>query len=108
MANPTDPTIQTTSGRGDILKRLLATVACLIFLEVTGLLIQLATLFQYAYLLVAKRHSEPLRRFCNVLSGYGYRLMRYVTLNDNDRPFPFSRFPDDDTWEKPAQRVTFK
>ncbi|WP_285906678.1 DUF4389 domain-containing protein [Pseudodesulfovibrio pelocollis] len=103
-----DPTIPTTAGRGDILKRLLVTLACLIFLEVTGLLIQIATLFQFVYLLVAKRHSEPLRRFCNALSGYAYRLMRYTTLNDNDRPFPFSRFPDDDAWEKPARQVTFK
>jgi len=103
-----DPTIRTEAGRGDILKRLLATLACLIFLEVVGLLVQLATLFQYVYLLAARRHSEPLRRFCNALSGYGYRLMRYATLNDNERPFPFSRFPDDAEWEKPVKQVAFK
>ncbi|MUM77705.1 DUF4389 domain-containing protein [Pseudodesulfovibrio sp. F-1] len=103
-----DPTIPTEAGRGDILKRLLITIACLIFLKVVRLLVQLAAVFQFLFLLAAKRHSEPLRRFCNALSGYGYRLMRYATLNDNERPFPFSRFPDDGEWEKPAQRVTFK
>jgi hypothetical protein len=104
----TDATIPTTADRGDILKRLLTTLVCMIFLEVAGLLIQLSALFQYGYLLVARRRSEPVRRFTNTLSHYAYRLMRYVTLNENARPFPFARYPDDAECEKPAGQVIFK
>ncbi|MBI9078547.1 MAG: DUF4389 domain-containing protein [Pseudodesulfovibrio sp.] len=98
----------TKADRGTILKRFLVTLVCMIFFEVTGLIIQLAVLFQYGYLLIAKKRSEPLRIFCNTLSQYGYRLMRYNTLNDNKRPFPFSQFPDDSECDAPVKQVQFK
>lgn len=105
MAPPIRPT---TADRSSILKRLLVTLVCMIFFEVTGLIIQLSVLFQYAYLLIARKRSEPLRNFTNTLSTYGYRLMRYNTLNDNKRPFPFNAFPDDAECEPPAKQIMFK
>jgi len=98
----------TKADRGMILKRFLVTLVCMIFFEVTGFIIQLAVLFQYGYLLIAKKRSEPLRVFCNTLSQYGYRLMRYNTLNDNKRPFPFSQFPEDAECDPPVKQVQFK
>jgi len=91
----------TTADRGSILKRFLVTLVCMIFFEVTGLIIQLAVLFQYGFLLIAKKRSEPLRI-------YGYRLMRYNTLNENKRPFPFSQFPEDGEGDQPTKQVQFK
>lgn len=104
----TNDTVSTTVDRGAILKRFLVALVCMIVFEVTGFIIQLAVLFQYGYLLIAKKRSEPLRRFTNSLSHYGYRLMRYNTLNDNARPFPFARFPEDAECEEPAKQVLFK
>jgi len=80
----------------------------MIFFEVTAFMVQLSVLFQYAYLLIAKKRSEPLRTFTNSLSQYGYRLMRYNTLNDNKRPFPFNAFPEDTECEPPTKQVQFK
>ncbi|WP_319470871.1 DUF4389 domain-containing protein [uncultured Pseudodesulfovibrio sp.] len=105
MATVSKPT---TADRTSILKRFLVTLVCMIFFEVTGLLIQLAVLFQYGYLLIAKKRSEPLRAFTNNLSLYGYRLMRYNTLNENKRPFPFGQFPEDSECEPSARQVQFK
>ncbi len=104
----TTATKPTTADRGAILKRLLVTLVCMIFFEVTGFIIQLSVLFQYGYLLVAKKRSEPLRRFTNALSLYGYRLMRFNTLNDNKRPFPFNPYPEDSECEEPAKQVLFQ
>ncbi len=98
----------TTADRTAILKRFLVTLVCMIFFEVTALMVQLAVLFQYAYLLVAKKRSEPLRVFTNTLAHYGYRLMRYNTLNENKRPFPFDQFPADSDCEPPAKQIQFK
>jgi hypothetical protein len=98
----------TTVNRGEILKRLAVTLVCLIFFEVLTLIVEVATLFQYAYLLAAKKRSEPLRRFCNGLAQYGYRIMRYATLNENRRPFPFAEFPSDEDCEPPAKQVQFR
>jgi len=103
-----DATRATTADRGDILKRFMVTLVCMIFFEVTGMLIQLSVLFQYGFLLIAKKRSEPLRGFTNTLAQYGYRLMRYNTLNDNKRPFPFDRFPEDGDCEPPVKQVQFK
>lgn len=105
MPNETRPT---TAERGAILKRLLVTLVCMIFLEVTVLLVQLSVLFQYGFLLISKKRSEPLRVFTNNLSQYGYRLMRFNTLNDNKRPFPFEKFPADEDCDPPSKQVLFK
>jgi len=39
------------------------------------------------------------------VAAYGYRVMRYLTLNDNLRPFPFSELPQD--MEPPVGEVKF-
>lgn len=86
-----------------VLKRFLITVILLICLEVVKLLVQITVLFQYGWLLVSGGRSEPLRRFSNRLSEYAYAILRYSTLNQNDRPFPFDDFPDDGDSRKPEE-----
>lgn len=85
--------------------RLLYTVLFLIVFEVLKLVIQVSALFQYVYLLIAKDYSKPLRAFSDRLGAYTHRVIRYVTLNDNQRPFPFSEFPAED--ESPEEPVRF-
>ena len=104
----TGDTKGTKADRTTILKRFAVTLVCMIFFEVAGFIIQLAILFQYGFLLIAKKRSEPLRVFCNTLSQYVYRLARYNTLNDNDKPFPFAKFPEDADCDKPIKQVQFK
>ena len=58
-------------------------------------IIQMLTLIQYLILLITRDYSEPLRSFSNRAAAYVYRLIRYVTLNDNVLPFPFSEFPQE-------------
>ena len=82
----------TMADRTTILKRFIITLVCMIFFQVTVWILQLAVLFQYGFLLIAKKRSEPLRVFCNSLSQYVYRLIRYNTLNDNNQVFPFVKF----------------
>lgn len=103
-----DTSRTTTADRSAILKRFLVTLVCMIFFEVTSFMVQLSVLFQYGYLLVAKKRSEPLRAFTNTLTQYGYRLMRYNTLNENKRPFPFNAYPDDSDCEPSSKQVQFK
>ncbi|MBM4284899.1 MAG: DUF4389 domain-containing protein [Deltaproteobacteria bacterium] len=91
--------------RTRIAVRLLYTVLFLIVFGVVHFLINLTVLFQYILLFITQSPSEPVRRFANQLTAYAYRLMRYLTLNDNDRPFPFSDFPPD--LEPPAGEVKF-
>jgi hypothetical protein len=68
-------------------------------------IIQMTTLIQYVILLITRSYSEPLRSFSNKAAAYVYRLIRYMTLNDNTRPFPFTDFPGE--IESPEDRARF-
>ena len=81
--------------RTQILIRLLYSVLFLVILGVVNFLIQLATVFQYIMLLITLSPSEPVRRVTNQLAVYGYQVMRYLALNDNVRPFPFTEYPQE-------------
>jgi Domain of unknown function (DUF4389) len=91
--------------RGQILIRLLYTLLFLIVFGIVHVLINLATIFQYIFALITLKPSEPVRRFANQVAAYGYRVMRYLTLNDSVRPFPFSELPGE--MDPPVSEVRF-
>lgn len=93
------------ASRQQILIRFLYTLLFTMVLEVVKMVVVLTTFFQYLYLFINKTHSEPARKFSNQAAVYGYRVMRYLTLNDNSRPFPFREFPPE--LEPPEDKVTF-
>lgn len=91
--------------RGKIGIRLVFTLIFLVILSVMHFLIQVITLVQYVILLITKSYSEPLRSFSNKAAAYVYRLIRFITLNDNTRPFPMTDFPNE--MESPEEPVRF-
>jgi hypothetical protein len=96
---------QETPSRKQIAIRLLYSLLYAAIFEVVKIIILLTALFEYLFLLVTLRHNEPARAFANQVAAYGYRVMRYLTLNDNQRPFPFSEFPAE--IDPPAEAVRF-
>jgi hypothetical protein len=95
-----------TVSRKQVAIRLLYTLLYVAIFEVVKTIVLLITIFEYFFLLVTLRHNEPARTFANKVATYGYRLMRYVTLNENQRPFPFSEFPGE--IELPDEEVRFE
>ena len=91
--------------RRQICIRFLYTLLYLVVLEVLKVVVQISVILQFIYLLITQKYSEPLRNFSNKLAAYAYRVVRYVTLNENFRPFPFNDFPPE--MEKPEDRVQF-
>jgi hypothetical protein len=89
----TPKTVAPPVSRTQIAIRLLYSVLFLFILGILLFLVKLATVFQYILLLITLSPSEPVRRVSNQLAAYAYRVMRYLTLNDNERPFPFTEFP---------------
>jgi hypothetical protein len=92
--------------RKKIAIRLLYTIFFVIVLEIIKMIVQLCVLFQYIYLFITTEYNQPVRNFSNKVAVYAYRLMRYVTLNENLRPFPFREFPQD--MDPPEARATFE
>jgi hypothetical protein len=72
---------------------------------ICNFLVLLTTLFQFVLLLITLKHSEPVRSFANRVISYEYRIWRYVSLNSNQRPFPFAEFPP--AVEPPEAEVRF-
>jgi len=95
-----------TFPRKKIFVRLLYTVFFFIIFEILKTIIQVSVLFQYVYLLISKTYSEPVRNFTNKVSIYAYKVLRYVALNENEKPYPFSDFPQE--IEKPEGEVFFE
>jgi D-alanyl-lipoteichoic acid acyltransferase DltB (MBOAT superfamily) len=91
--------------RKQVAIRLLYTILYLVILTILKFIIQLITLFQFIYLLIALRYSKPARKFSNRVIAYAYQVMRYLTLNANERPFPFMEFPGE--LEAPVEEVSF-
>lgn len=98
--------LETAVSRKDILVRLLYTILYLLVFEIIKLIIQLIVVFQYIYLFISRSHNDAVRGFSNKLSTYTYDVMRYLTLNKNERPFPFNDFPP--VMEEPVDEVTFR
>ena len=97
--------LQVTTTRKQIAIRLLYTLLYVAIFELVKTIVLLITLFEYFFLLITLRHNEPARTFGNKVAAYGYRVMRYLTLNDNQRPFPFADFPAE--IELPDEEVRF-
>ncbi len=73
--------------------RLLYTIFFLIILEILTFIIKIAVVCQYIFLLVTSNHNEPVRSLSNKIAAYAYKIIRYTTLNENEKPFPFADFP---------------
>lgn len=85
--------------------RLLYTLFYLLVFELLKTTVQLCTLFQYGHLLLLRRANDPVRNFSNRVIAYAYQVMRFITLNGNERPFPFAELPPE--LEPPTVRVDF-
>lgn len=73
--------------------RLLYSIFFLIIFELVKIFIQFIVLFQYIYFFITCSPNEPVRKFGNKVVAYAYHVMRYFTLNENTKPFPFGNFP---------------
>ncbi len=94
-----------TPTRQQIGLRFLYSLLFIVIHHIVKMLVVLTAVFQFVYLLITLEPCEPLRRFANKLAAYAYRTLRYLTLNENDKPFPFREFPAE--LEPPSAEVTY-
>jgi hypothetical protein len=94
-----------TISRKQIGIRFLYTVLFIFIFELVQAVIYLTAFVQYVFLFITKTPSQRLRSFGNQAAAYGYRVMRFLTVNDNAAPFPFQEFPE--VVEPPEEEVKF-
>jgi membrane peptidoglycan carboxypeptidase len=85
--------------------RLLYTILFLVILGIVLVIVKVVVAFQFIYFFSTRKPNESVRLFSNKLSTYGYRIFRYITLNESQRPFPFTNFPQE--LEPSEEQITF-
>lgn len=79
----------------DVWVRALYMIFFLIAWGLAEILLVFSAIFQFLSALFTGSANLPLLRFGQNLSRYHYQIAQYVTFNTEDRPFPFSDWPDD-------------
>jgi len=62
--------------------------------SVTKIVLILVVIFQFLLVLLTRQTNDKLLTLGMNLSTFIYQILSYVTFNTNERPFPFSDFPD--------------
>jgi len=91
--------------RKQIGMRLLYTILFLFILGIVIIIVKLVVFFQFIYFFSTLKPNESVRQFSNKISTYGYRIFRYITLNESQRPFPFTDLPPE--LEPSEEQITF-
>ena len=80
--------------RSDTGIRILLTLLFYVVARAVGFVLGVVVVFELIYTLITKEAPpERVRQFANRAITYFYRVGRYLTYNERDRPFPFSDFP---------------
>jgi hypothetical protein len=79
------------------------------------ILIWLLVIFQFVTKVITGELNSNLEQFSTKLTSYAMQILNYITYQSEERPFPFSPFPEEnpasqrpDAVEKTPKRVTRK
>ena len=77
-------------------QRVLFTAVFWIVFYVSQLVIAAVVIAQCLFLLIGGKPNEQLLKFGENMSRYMHDILKFVTFNSEQRPFPFSDFPKSD------------
>ena len=65
-----------------------------VILWIVKILFYAIILLQFVLVLLTDKHNENLHRFSKHLSTYTYQIYLFLTYNSEDKPYPFSEWPN--------------
>ncbi len=65
-----------------------------IIVSIAGYVMMALVLLQFLLSLITGEANDNLREFGGRLSQYIYQILRFLTYNSQDKPFPFADWPD--------------
>ncbi|GJL76257.1 MAG TPA: DUF4389 domain-containing protein [Nitrosomonas sp.] len=83
--------------KNEILVRGLFMLFFIVIYSISKFLIVGIMLFQLAAVLLAEKPNEQILKFSQNLSIYIYQIVQFLSFNNEQRPFPFSKWPDGTT-----------
>ncbi len=79
--------------RRETLIRLLFVILFALIYSVAEIVVVVVVIVQFGFALIIGERNEKLLVFAESLSRYIYQILRFVTFNADDRPFPFADWP---------------
>ncbi len=80
--------------KNEILVRGLFMLFFIVIYSISKFLIIGIMLFQLVTVLLAEKPNEQILKFSQSLSVYIYQIVQFLSFNNEQRPFPFSKWPD--------------
>ncbi len=93
MAETTGQDIKTHLSNRATWLRLLFMLLFVVIFNLAELVLGFAVLFQFVHALITGRPNARVGNFGESLGRYVYQILRYLTYNTEDRPFPFADRP---------------
>ncbi len=84
---------QASTSEPNIWQRLLYMLLFFIIYGVTEFVIYAVVIFQFFAVLITGKSNERLLAFGQSLSTYVYQIMRFLTFNSEQHPFPIAAWP---------------
>ena len=70
-------------------RRLFFMFVVILLYSVSRVVVSMVVLLQFFWVLFTGETNKPLERFGQSLATYTYQIIRYLTFNTEERPFPF-------------------
>ena len=76
-------------------RRLFFMLVVILLYSVSRVVVSVVVLLQFFWVLFTAQTNRPLESFGQSLATYTYQIIRYLTFNTEERPFPFDlEWPD--------------
>lgn len=81
--------------RKNVAVRFVYTLFFAVVLVISVFSILVLTIVQFLILFVSIKEVDSVKSLSHMLTVYTYKVMRYLSLNEKQRPFPFHAIPDE-------------
>lgn len=81
--------------RKNVAVRFIFTLFFAVVLVIPVFSILVLTILQFLFLFLSIKEVDAIKSLSHKLTIYAYKVMRYLSLNEKQRPFPFHAIPDE-------------
>jgi len=95
-------TLKSNLTSGEHWLRLLYMLLFAVILYVAAIVAGLVIVVQFLFALISGSANDNLKQFGGSLSRYIFQVLRFMTYNRDEKPFPFSDWPAAETGDDPV------
>ncbi|MCP5244452.1 MAG: DUF4389 domain-containing protein [Burkholderiales bacterium] len=86
--------VEQPSQRNEILVRAIFMLFFIVVYSISKFLVTGIMIFQFVSIMLTEKPNEQILKFSQGLSIYISQIIQFLSFNSEQRPFPFSKWPD--------------